>query len=406
MRVINVLAVFIPVFLSSCSHTESQERLNFVTSLFTGVEQFENFDRVVDFFPTKELSASPDPLVFKQGKKIDLPLWFEFQGNRIDVKQYLLRTDTSALLILRDGKIVYENYWLTGGKEKNWLSMSVAKSFISALIGIAVDEGFVESIQDAVTDYVPQLRGSSYDGVRIKDILNMSSGASWNENYSDSESDIMRSARILASGGSLDDFSASLEKDFVPGTFNRYNSTDTQVLGMLLRETTGTSVTAYMKKKFWDPIGAQDSGYWILDSEEMEMVYAGFNATARDYAKLGELYRLEGKLNGRQIISGSWVRASLTPDQPHLMPGDNPLSDFPMGYGYQWWIPDASGDFTAIGVYNQFIYVSPKSGMVAVKLSANSVYGLDDEVSTLSELEGVGFFKALAFELRTKRQGR
>ena len=103
----------------------------------------------------------------------------------------------------------------------------------------------------------------------------------------------------------------------------------------------------------------------------MEMAYAGFNATARDYAKLGELYRLGGKINGKQIIPSDWIKASVKPDAPHLMPGDNPLSDFPLGYGYQWWVPDLSGDFSAIGVYNQFIYVSPKSNMVIVKLSAN-----------------------------------
>ena len=144
-------------------------------------------------------------------------------------------------------------------------------------------------------------------------------------------------------------------------------------------------------------MGAQDSGYWILDSKNMEMAYAGFNATARDYAKLGELYRLGGKINGKQIIPRDWVKASVKPDAPHLMPGDNPLSDFPLGYGYQWWVPDLSGDFSAIGVYNQFIYVSPQSNMVIVKLSANSIYGTSEALSTLSELEAIEFFKAITY---------
>ena len=110
--------------------------------------------------------------------------------------------------------------------------------------------------------------------------------------------------------------------------------------------------------------GRRKRCHWLLDSENMEMVYAGLNATARDYAKLGELFRLEGKINGKQLVQSNWVKASTTPDAPHLMPGENPLSDFPLGYGYQWWIPDDSGDFTAIGVYNQFVYVSPNKAVV------------------------------------------
>jgi CubicO group peptidase (beta-lactamase class C family) len=200
---------------------------------------------------------------------------------------------------------------------------------------------------------------------------------------------------ILATGGSLDEFTSSLKNELMPGTFNRYNSTDTQVLGMLIREATGSSVTEYMQEMLWSPLGAENNAYWLLDSENMELVYAGLNATARDYAKLGELYRLEGNINGKQIVPSSWISASIKPDAPHLMPGDNPLSDFPMGYGYQWWIPDNSGDFSAIGVYNQFIYVSPKNNMVIVKLSANRVYGINDEVSKQSEFEAISFLKAV-----------
>lgn len=276
------------------------------------------------------------------------------------------------------------------------MSMSVAKSFISALIGIAIEQGHISDVHDSVTVYVSQLKGSAYDGVRIKDVLQMSSGARWDEDYSDSNSDVMRSASILAAGGSLDKFTASLTNELEPGTFNRYNSTDTQVLGMLLKEATGASVTQYMQQVLWGPIGAESDAYWLLDSENMEMVYAGLNATARDYAKLGELFRLEGQVNGRQLVPSTWVRASTTSDAPHLLPGGNPLSDFPLGYGYQWRIPDDSGDFTAIGVHNQFIYVSPDNGLVVVKLSANRNYGMSDATSAQSELETLSFLKALS----------
>ena len=392
-----IIIFFLSMFAVAYSNNVNEERLRFVSSLFTGEEQYQNLNRVYEIFPTSKLSHSSKPLVFKKGAPLELPSNFIFEDKVVKVDEYLSRTDTSALLILKDGKISYENYWLTGGKNVQWISMSVAKSFISALIGIAIDQGRIKSLEDEVTDYVPQLKNSAYDNVRIKDILQMSSGASWNEDYSDPNSDINRSSKIFAIGGSLDEFSASLKKELKPGSYNRYNSTDTQVLGMLLREATRTSITKYMEEMLWHPMGAQDSGYWILDSKNMEMAYAGFNATARDYAKLGELYRLGGKINGKQIIPSDWVKASVKPDAPHLMPGDNPLSDFPLGYGYQWWVPDLSGDFSAIGVYNQFIYVSPKSNMVIVKLSANSIYGTSEALSTLSELEAIEFFKAITY---------
>ena len=396
MKIKSLIAlVSVTLLVTACSKDPQEERLSWASSLFTGVDQYQNFNRVYEFFPTSELIPSNTPLIFEHGPSIELPSHFIFQDNLVNVNEYLSRTDVTALLVLKDGTITYENYWLTGGKSVKWLSASVAKSFISALIGIAIDQGYINSIDDAVTVYVPQLKDSAYDGVRIKDILQMSSGASWNEDYSDPNSDINRSVRIFALGGSLDEFTASLKNEKKPGTFNRYNSTDTQVLGMLLREATGISVTQYMQKMLWDPIGAEDNAYWLLDSENMEVAYGGFNATARDYAKLGELYRLEGNINGTQIVPSNWIQASITPDAAHLMPGENALSDYPLGYGYQWWIPDDSGDFMAIGVYNQFIYVSPQNNVVAVQLSANNIYGTNEELSTLSEFESISFLKAI-----------
>jgi len=400
-----VLLLFSPFGFSALNNSNSEDtkqetpfinnRLEFVTSLFSGKEQFQNLNRVHTLFPKTTVLPSSNPLLFQLDEPKELPTKFIFEGKQVDVDEYLLRTDTAALLIIQNGKIKYENYWLTGGPDEHWFSFSMAKSFISALIGIAIHQKYINSIEDKITFYVPQLKNSAYDNVRIKDILQMSSGASWNEDYGDPNSDINRSARIFAIGGSLDEFTSSLEKELEPGSFNRYNSTDTQALGMLLREATGASITEYMQKMLWEPIGAEKNGYWIVDSENMEMAYAGFMATARDYAKLGELYRLKGNLNNKQIIPSEWIELSTKPDGPHLLPGDNPLSDFPLGYGFQWWIPDNSDDFSAIGVYNQFIYVSPKNNTVIVKLSANSSYGTSNDANGKSELEGISFFKAI-----------
>lgn len=384
--------------LVACSNSQpSSEREQFFGTLFSGAEQAENFNRIKDIMPTTTLNAASVAYEFPTGSAIDLPATYKFRGQELATQAFLEETDTSALLVIKDGEVRYESYSLTGGREVNWLSMSVAKSFISALIGIAIGEGAIQSISDPVTQYIPSLRGSAYDGVRIKDILQMSSGAKWNEDYSDPNSDIGRLGVVLASGGSLNAFSTTLVRDKPPGTVNLYNSTDTQVLGQMLTNATGRSITDYMQEKLWEPLGMESPAYWIADGTGMEMAFGGLNATARDYAKLGELYRNGGRWGDKQILPADWVAVSVVADAPHLEVG---ASDFGMGYGYQWWLHDGDqGEYSAIGVYNQFIYVNPAEDLVIVKLSANSSYGMTIDEASYRENETIDFFRAIARQL-------
>ena len=373
----------------------ADERMAFVGSLFTGVEQYEQFNRLAEIFPHRVISASSAPWSFPGGEAIDLPETYAYGGETRSTGSFLLETDTAALLVIADGAVVYENYWLTGGPDVHWMSMSVGKSFVSALVGIALAEGLVDSVTDPITAYVPQLAGSAYEGVRIKDILQMSSGARWDEDYSDPESDIMRFIYAFGTGASLNEFAATLVREREPGTFNYYNSTDTQALGMLLLAATGQSPSAYAEQKLWEPLGMESDAYWITDDEGMEMAAGGLQLTARDYAKLGQLYLQDGDWNGTQVVPARWVQDSVTPDAPHVMPGVDP--GYPIGYGYQWWVPEGDeGEYAAIGVYNQFIYVNPARRTVIVKLSANSGYGLTDDDSSWRELESFEFFRAIA----------
>lgn len=373
------------------------DRAATVATLFSGAEQYENFNRMHAMFPSAEMTPADAPFEFGVGAPADLPASFVYNGESVDTQTFLSDTDTAALLVLKDGDVVFEEYWLTGGRDVTWLSMSVAKSFVSALVGIAVADGDIETIQDPVTKYVPELAGSAFEGVAIKDILQMSSGASWNEDYSNPDSDINRFGRIFALGGSLNAFAGTLERERTPGTYNLYNSTETQVLGMLLVNVTGRTITDYMQEELWHPLGAESQAYWLLDSEGMEMAFGGMNATARDYAKIGELFRQDGQFNGQQIVPAEWVSASVTPDAPHLMPGkDNPASDFELGYGYQWWVPEGDeGEYSAIGVYNQFVFVNPTRDTVIVKLSANSDYGVSNDESSYREIETIELFRAI-----------
>ena len=301
------------------------------------------------------------------------------------------------MIVIHDDAIVYEEYFLGHAESYRHISWSVAKSFVSALVGIAVDEGYIESIEDPATKYVPFLIGSGYDGVRIKDILQMSSGIRFNEDYADFFSDINRMCRVTVLDMSLKDFIYTLENEREPGTYNHYVSMDTQVLGMVLMEATGKDLTELLEENIWKPVGMEADAYWLVDGDGAELAFGGLNAVLRDYARFGLLYLHGGKRGDDQIVPADWVIASVTPDAPHLMPGENPASDWVMGYGYQWWIPyNPEGDFMAIGIYNQFIYVNPELGVVIAKNSAYADYDTDGEEK---ELESVVVFRAIAHAL-------
>lgn len=372
--------------------------------LFTGVPQHENFARIDTLAPVSRMPASTRPSAWPTGPQSLLPSTYVFDGATKSTQTFLDDTDTAALLVLVDGQIRYEQYALTGGPMVTWLSMSVAKSFISALVGIAVDEGHITSIDESISSYVPVQPGSAYDGVSIRTVLQMSSGARWNEDYNDATSDVHQLIQAMTGrGGGLNGFVARMSRQSAPDTVCRYNSGETQILGALIAMATGRSVSDYMADKIVEPLGFESPGFWVTDRLGTEMSYAGLNLTARDYARLGELYRNGGKWHGRRIVSEDWVRASTTIDSPireagHPIVGDHGIE---LGYGYQWWIPAGHrGDYSAIGVYNQLVYVNPETATTIVKLSANRRYGTSTAESTNRDVENVEFLRAIAASAR------
>jgi CubicO group peptidase (beta-lactamase class C family) len=339
------------------------------TALFRGGEQVENFRRMSTIYPVRVIrrSSSPSPLL--AGPAAPLPEAFAFEGRSLDTARFLAEMETTGLIVIRDGRAEFEDYWLGNDASTQAIGWSVSKSFVSALIGIAVGDGAIASIEDPVTRYAPELAGGAYDGVRLKDVLQMSSGARWNEDYSDPNSDIADYGRAM-NGGSLDAFAAARVRECAPGTFNRYNSTDTHVLGMVLRRATGGSLAEYLRDRLWQPLGMEADGFWMVDGAGAEMAGVGLNAVLRDYARLGCCYLNGGAWNGAQIVPRAWVQASVTPDAPHLRPGARASAERSLGYGYQWWVPDDSGAYSAIGVYNQFVWVDPATRTVVAKTSA------------------------------------
>lgn len=366
--------------------------------LYSGQRQFQHFCRMETFYPIRELTPAKTPYPFPQGPAFELPESFSFAGNHRDTQAFLESTDTAALLLLEDGKLRLEQYALTGGPEVPWTSWSVAKSFVSALLGIALEEGLLENIEDPMVRYLPELRGSGYEGASIRQVLQMSSGTAWNEDYSDPDSDVNRLGPILGGKGSLKEFVKGIRPGTQPDTVCRYSSADTQALGLLLAAVSGSSLTAYMQEKLCEPLGFEHRGYWICDGEGVELALGGLNLTARDYARIGELYRCAGLWQGEQLVPKTWVNASVRADRPHLQQGKVMVGGhiFPFGYGYQWWIPEGNqGEFSAIGVYNQFVFVNPSSRTVLVKLSANPRYGLSENEADNREEETVAFLRAV-----------
>jgi hypothetical protein len=368
-------------------------------NLYSGEPQHEVFPRLKEMLPTSTMMPAAKAFQFPEGERIALPVGFEFENASQTTEAFIKATDTSALLVLKAGKIRFEEYWLTGGRDVHWISWSVAKSFLATLVGIAIEEGFIESIDLPITHYATSLKGSAYDGVSIKNALQMSSGARWNEDYSDPKSDVHRLGAAMAGATSLATFVASIEQETEPGSLCQYNSADTQALGMMLVAATGRSIASYMQEKLCEPLGMESAGYWLVDNAGMEMVLGGLNLTARDFAKIGELYRNNGRWHGAQIVPQDWVESSIKPDAPHLQTGKVIVGGhvLPLGYGYQWWVPEGTcGEFSAIGVYNQFVYVDPSREVVIVKLSANRSYGTTTNEAENQEMETIEFLRAIA----------
>lgn len=349
--------------------TESEEQGSGFTAMFAG-DRFENFRHMDRFVPTSQMSPSPAPWILGDSSD-SLRYSGDFLGEQTSLEDFIALSDTSALLVIKDGKVIYEQYRHGDSRDSLHTSFSVAKSFTSALLGIALDEGHIDSLDDPLRKYLPELDSSTFDGVTVKHVLQMSSGVRFDETYTDPESDINRMTAQVPPMTYLE-YINTLGREHPPGTYNHYASVNTQLLGILLVRVTGESLTDYMTSRLWHPLGMEHKGLWTLDEQGIELAMGGLAASARDYAKLGLLYLNDGMRGDKRILPEGWVKASVTPDEPHLMPGENPKSSNVSGYQYQWWTPrNWDGDYLARGIWGQNIYVHPKNRVVIVKLAAD-----------------------------------
>ena len=360
-------------------------------------EHFQAMDRV---FPSVSIQAGTDVRALVPDHR-PIPAQYRYAGEDRDTEAFLTRTETTGLVVLRADTLVHEEYRSGWNEMSPATSWSVAKSFVSALLGIALAEGSIESLDDPVTRYLPELADSAYDGVPLRHLLTMSSGVDFDEGYQSTFSDInLIFLRSMASGRPMLDYYAGLGRLREPGVYNEYASSDTGVLALALARATGVSPARYLETRLWHPAGMEADAFWNTDRSGAEIGFCCLNAVLRDWARFGLLYLEDGVRpddgvrEGRRILPEGWVARSVEPEAPHLEPGPNPDSHWTFGYGYKWWIPEdrEDGEFTAIGVYGQYIYVNPARGVVVVKTGTDPRFDDHDH-------ESVALFRAIAREV-------
>jgi len=391
--VLVILAIFAGIY-----QTEIRQLYNTVR-LFDADVIVHNFSNMKDIAPTKTIPASGTVHSLEKNPT-PLPDTFTYKGETRNIRDFLTESATTALVVVKNDTLTFEDYYQGTNEFDQRISWSMAKSFLSALFGIAVEEGHIKDLNTPVTEYVPSLIGSGYDGVTIKNVLQMSSGVYFNEDYGDFNSDINRFGRLMALGGSFDDFAASLTREREQGTFMHYVSIDTHVIGMVLRAATGKSIEEYFQEKLWTKLNTERDAIFITDTTGEPMVLGGLNLITRDFARMGMLYRDGGKLNGEQIVPSQWIEDSITPDAPHLVPGKRDSSNTNFGYGYQWWLPEnPDQEFLAIGIYGQYIYINRKHNVVIAKNSADRNFMANDFES---KDIAVAAFRAIAQSLTSQ----
>jgi CubicO group peptidase (beta-lactamase class C family) len=310
-------------------------------------------------FPARRIPAGARTSPLRAGVQADLVVAGEGEG----FDGFLRNTDTLAFLVVHEDRLVYERYFDGATRQSLQTSFSAAKSFVSTLVGIAIDAGLIGSVEDPVTDYLPELaaRDPRFRQITLRDLLTMSSGIRYREGGFPSLGD----DTYTYYGVDLRDVALNRTRiDGQPGLAWQYNNYHPLLLGLVLERATDTSVSDFIARRLWQPLGAEADATWNLDSERsgFEKMESGFNARPVDYARFGLLFLHEGEWNGRRIVSEDWVRAATGADTTF-----GPASYF--SYGYFWWLDaDRPGRFYAMGKYGQYIYVAPDADAVVVRL--------------------------------------
>lgn len=308
---------------------------------------FRAMDRMPVLAKASSVTASPTPLPLPAGKTLEIP----------GIDEYLRQQNTAGLVILQDGRVRFERYGLGFDAAGRWTSFSVAKSFTSTLVGAAIQDGHIKSLEDKVSAYLPGLRGSAYDDVTVRQLLTMSSGVRWNEDYEDPEADVAQFNNATPEAGmdATVSYLRKLPRAHPPGELWNYNTGETNLIGVLVSAATGKPLAQYLQEKIWHPAGMESQATWLLGRTGNEIAGCCLQASTRDFARFGLFVLANGAAGGQQVVPPDWFAQATRKQKDIGDPG--------RGYGFQWWTYD-DGSVAAQGIFGQGIYIDPQRRLV------------------------------------------
>lgn len=344
--------------------------------LFWSIDQrdavFRAMDRIPFLASSRVIPAGDTPYPLPEGAPLELGM---------DIDAFMESQRAAALLIVQDGKVRLERYGLDFGPEGRWTSFSVAKSVTSTLVGAAIKDGYIRSIDDMVSDYIPDLKGSAYDHVTVRQLLTMTSGVRWSEDYGDPQSDValFNSHKPAPGVDATVSYMRQLPAEAEPGSKWVYKTGETNLIGVLVSSATGKNLSDYLSEKIWKPFGMEQDASWILGATGHEISGCCMQASTRDFARIGLFILNGGLVDGEAILPAGWIQDATANQVGVARPG--------YGYGYQWWTFD-DGSFMARGIFGQGIFIDPERQLVIASNSswpqASSQQGGDQDEKRLA----------------------
>lgn len=326
---------------------------------------FRALDRISLLAKWHVIPASTAPLALPPGPPLQLP---------IDIETYMAGQRSAGLVVLHNGKLRLERYGLDFDKDGRWTSFSVAKSFTSTLVGAALRDGYIKSMDDKVSDYIPDMKGSAYDDVSVRQLLTMTSGVRWNEDYADPNADVAKFNNHKPEDGvdALVSYMRKLPRDVPAGTRWLYSTGETNLVGILVSQATKKPLADYLAEKVWQPAGMEHQATWLLSKTGKEISGCCIQAATRDFARFGQFILNGAQVNGQSIVPDGWLQEATTRRTTINQPG--------RGYGYQWWTYD-DGTFAARGIFGQGIFIDPQRKIV-IASNANWAGGARDPAAS------------------------
>ncbi len=363
------------------TYRHAKEKIGTIDNIYNGdmfpdlaINTFHNIERL---FPTRTILASTRPEPFEQSRESLQPFQSRIKDTttdkteqNYDLYDYVALNSVTGIVVLKEGRLVYENYFHGNSPDTRWMSMSVAKAITSTLVGAAIQDGYIESLDDPTVKYVPELRSSAYENTTVRHILGMNSGVEWDEAYTNPGSDrrAFLKAQLSRNPGALLEVMADLPSAGEPGHVHNYSTGETTVASEIVIGATCKSLSDYLYEKIWEPYGMESKAAWWLDSPDgNEIGGSGFSAVLRDYARFGQFFLEGGKAGGKQILPEGWTEMA---GQPTTLENGETVD-----YGLMWWPAwtqksKENKAFQAVGIHGQVIHIDPEEDVVIAISSA------------------------------------